>query len=163
MEQSLHLVFIGKEIKLWRKVVLLAPDLLLIFAVAKPEARQEGGGRVKAPNCRPPLLPARFRPAPRPRASCRPEQGRRVVRPCRGSCAAAHSSGLARARARRPVPAGRGLGPLTPSPPCPPGGRPTSWARTREHRCGEAPGPDPRSAQTHSPGLPFPRLLPGAG
>lgn len=25
--QSLHLVFIEKEIKLWRKVVLLAPDL----------------------------------------------------------------------------------------------------------------------------------------
>ena len=42
--QSLHLVFIGKEIKLWRKVVLLAPDLRVnICSVFL--ARQEGGGR----------------------------------------------------------------------------------------------------------------------
>ena len=42
--QSLHLVFIGKEIKLWRKIVLLAPDLRINICSAFL-ARQEGGGR----------------------------------------------------------------------------------------------------------------------
>lgn len=52
--QSLHLVFIEKEIKLWRKVVLLAPDLGINTCGVLLVSRA-GAGAGKAPNSKPPL------------------------------------------------------------------------------------------------------------
>lgn len=67
----------------------LAPDLRVNDgSVFQQEGRQGLRPRIAG------LLSfsARFRPAPRPCASCRPEQGRRVVcGPVSGSCAAVHT------------------------------------------------------------------------
>lgn len=101
--QSLRLVFIEKEIKLRRKVVLLAPDLGIntcsVFLV-----RQEGG-RSNVPNSRPPLPLGEISGLSRiPCASPRLEQGRRGGWINRGRCAKAHPvRTLVRVRVQRRV------------------------------------------------------------